>query len=248
MTTPPPEALWINVSPHLQYFDRPLLRCLSQSLPIAQWQYVQTDDEGSSFDEALTLLHQHLCHHDRPLHLLGHGLSGVLGLVYARFYPERVRSLTLLAVAAQPAITWHAHYYVQRHLLPWSQSYLLAQTVRSLFGPHLPTPANLLVNALEQDLATAPSFHSLLKLEQLPQGGIAAPLLVCSSKTDTVVHPPLAQAWEPWCKPTDRLWECPVGRHFFHYFCSRLVAQQILEFMRSPTSTAPVAAPQLAPN
>ena len=245
MTMPAPDALWLNVSPSLQYFDRPLLRCLSQSLTVAQWQYAQTDDEGSSFDEALALLHTHLCRHDRPLHLIGHGLSGVLGLIYARFHPERVRSLTLLAVAAQPAITWHAHYYVQRHLLPWSQSYVLAQTVRSLFGSHLPTPIDCLVTALEQDLATAPSFHSLLHLEQLPQGGIAAPLLICSSQTDTVVHPPLVQAWKPWLKATDRLWECPVGRHFFHYFCSRLVAQQIIEFTRSPSHPTPI--PQFAP-
>lgn len=99
-----PEALWLNVSPALEKLDRPLLKHLSQHLSIAQWQYCQTPDEPMSLEIALVLLHDYLKHHDRPIHLLGHGTGGLLGLLYTRQHPERVRSLTLLSVGVYPAV------------------------------------------------------------------------------------------------------------------------------------------------
>jgi|GEM_PF-2838428 len=71
----------------------------------------------TSLDAALVLLHDYLKEGDRPLHLLGHSTGGLLGLLYAHRYPERVRSLTLLSVGVHPAIDWQAHYYIQRQML-----------------------------------------------------------------------------------------------------------------------------------
>ena len=233
------DVLWLNVSPSLKCFDQPLLRYLAGQVNIARWEYYQTLDEPSSLKKAVTLLSDYLKERDRPVHLIGHGMGGVLGLIYARRYPKRVQSLALLAVASQPAATWQAHYYVQRQLLPCSRQRILAQTVRSLFGSQLPYPAKDLVRALARDLEASPSPHSLFKLVNLLTGGVSMPLMVCGCKTDPVVDPISLAGWLPWLKQEDYLWECPEGRHFFHFFHPQQVAEQILDFWQS-TSLLPL--------
>ncbi len=243
------DVLWLNVSPRLKWADRPLVNQLSQSTRLAYWEYVQTADEGSSIDQAVAVLHDCLRDRPRPVHLIGHGLSGVVALMYARRYPQNVRSLALLAVAAQPAITWQAHYYAQRSLIPCSQERILGQTVRSLFGQHLPASVQTLVQALAQDLATAPSPHSIFQIGTLPQGAIAPALMVCGSETDAIVTPPMLRAWIPYFKPGDTLWQATSGHHFFHYYQAAIVHQQITKFWRQTaqrhmlelTATSPIA-------
>jgi pimeloyl-ACP methyl ester carboxylesterase len=227
------DALWICTSPSLSYLDQPLLKELAQSITIANWEYQQSPDEPCSLQVAVTFLHDYLKTRNRPIHLLGHGMGGVVGLTYASQFPERVRSLTLLSVAHQPAITWHAHYYVQRQLFPCSRKRLLVHTACNLFGNQLPRPEDRLLTALNRDLETALCLHSLLGITQLPQGGVSMPLLVCGSTTDSIVAPPAIQGWSQWLKPEDALWQCPNGRHFFHYFYPQVVAERILEFWRS---------------
>ncbi|XGV95366.1 MAG: alpha/beta fold hydrolase [Leptolyngbya sp. BL-A-14] len=228
----PIDVLWLNASPGLKHFDQPLLQVLAPHLTVAQWEYKQSQDEASSLDQAVALLHHYLNDLQRPVHLVGHGISGVLGLLYARRYPEWVRSLSLLAVAAQPAVTWQAHYYVQRQLIVCSRQQLLACTARSLFGHQFSHAAKALVASLSRDLEEAPSPHSLFRLATLPKGGITMPLLVCGSKDDPVVHPPTLQEWLVYFKADDTLWQCPDGHHFFHYFQPQLVSEQLLRFWR----------------
>lgn len=228
-----PDALWLNASTSLKSFDLPLLRYLSQQVVIAQWEYLPTQDEASSLDGALILLQDYHKHSDRPVHLLGHGLSGLLGLLYARRHPERVKSLTLLSVGVYPAVDWQAHYYTQRQLLLCHRSMLLAHMVRSLLGPLTRSVTEKVVRILEQDLDSSPSPHSLLHRISLPPGDVPVPLLVCGSRNDIVVDPNARRDWQNWLKPGDRLWECPGGRHFFHYFHPELVGQQILKFWQS---------------
>jgi pimeloyl-ACP methyl ester carboxylesterase len=183
------DVLWLSVSPSLRCFNQPLLQYLSGQITVREWEYLQTVDEGSSIMQAVTLLNGYLSDQVQPVHLVGHGMSGVIGLIYARHYPERVKSLTLLAVAAQPAATWQAHYYVQRQLLPCSREIVLAQMTRSLWGDPLPYSVKKLVQALDRDLTYTPCSHSLFKLPDLPLGGVAMPLFVGNSKTDSVVDP-----------------------------------------------------------
>jgi len=53
---------------------------------------------------------------NRPVHLVGHSTGGAR-LLYARRYPETVKSLTLLGVGTYSAVDWQAHYYVHRQVL-----------------------------------------------------------------------------------------------------------------------------------
>lgn len=224
------DVVWLTASPSLKYFDRPLLKYLSRHLNIAQWEYIQSLDESSCINRAADLLNSYLQHRDSPIHLIGHGISGVVALTFARRYPSLVQSLTLLAVSAKPAMTWHSNYYMQRQILPLSREQVLAQSAQSLFGKHPPCPMKKLVNALDRDLKESPHLDSLFKPVKLPQGGVSMPLMVCGSQTDSVVHPPALQEWKNWLKPEDKLWECPDGYHFFHYFYPEEVGEQILSF------------------
>jgi pimeloyl-ACP methyl ester carboxylesterase len=224
------DVVWLNTSSALKRFDQPLLQYLSRYRNIAQWEYQQTRDEGSSVDEAVLLLGDFLDFCPDPVHLAGHGISGAIALSYARRYPQKVRSLTLLAVASQPANTWHAHYYLQRQMFSISREQVLANTVRSLFGKQPAHTTKRLITVLDKDLEQSPSPHSLFKLMYLPKGGVSMPMMVCGSKTDSVVNPPALHDWRNWFKPEDRLWEFPQGYHFFHYFHPQQVGEQILKF------------------
>lgn len=231
-----PDVLWLNISPSLKRFDQRLLSHLSKRVSVAQWEYSQTQDEASSLDVAVLLLHDYLKSCDRPINIIGHGTGGLLGLIYARQYPERVQSLVLLAVGAQAAIDWQAHYYVQRQLLPCSRQIVLGQMVRSLFGYQTYSQTKGLVKILEQDLDYSPSLHSLWQRVSLPQAGVSMPLMVCGSKNDAVVDSHLLQEWRRWFKQGDHLWECADGYHFFHHFYPQAVGEQILQFWRSLSS------------
>lgn len=228
-----PDVVWISASAGVKAFDRPLIQYLSKQMTIAQWQYEQSPDEPSSLSAAIELFRDYLETQPEPVHLVGHGISGVVGLLYARCFPERVKSLSLLSVAAQPAITWHAHYYVQRKLLPCSRQQVLAQTVRLLFGKDLPYHPQAFVALLDRDLETSPNLHSLYELVQLPKGGVEVPLFVGAAKDDAVIDRRAHAQWSRMLKLGDRLWRCPSGKHFFHFFHPEPVGNQLFKFWQA---------------
>jgi len=195
-----PDALWLNVSPALEKFDRPLLKQLSAQTAIAQWEYSQTPDEPTSLEIALDLLHDYLKDRKQPIHLLGHSTSGLLGLLYARRYPEKVRSLTLLSVGVHPAVDWQAHYYAQLQVLPCSRKIVLARMVYSLFGHQSHAITKEIIRILEKDLMSSLSPHSLYQRFSLFPGNAPVPMLICGSDNNFVIDSNLLQGWQPWLK------------------------------------------------
>lgn len=230
------DALWLCANPRLKQFDWSLCQQLKQCTNVKFWSYHQTADEPCSIQTALALLHQDIQRQSQPIHLLGHGLSGTLGLLYARYHPQAVKSLTLLSVGANPSVGWHAHYYKMRELLPCSREAILFQMVTMLFGAintnRAMTLASLLATILDTELAP----HSLAHRNELAPGGVASPLLVCHGEHDAVVDPQAHAQWQPWLKAGDRLWSCPQGRHFFHYDHPHRTSQIILEFWQQVSS------------
>jgi pimeloyl-ACP methyl ester carboxylesterase len=234
-----PEALWLNVSPSLQGFDRPLLRKLSQRIAIAQWQYCQTPDEARSLEIVLEMLDDYLQQFTSPLHLLGHGASGLLALLYACRHPEGVKSLTLLSVGAYPAVDWQFHYYAQLEQSFCCRAQALTQIAYQLFGYQSPAVTQNLIGMLEKDLLQSPSPHTLLRRVTLLPNVVPVPFLVCGSEDDLMINYQALQGWKPWMSQGDRLWQAPSGRYFFHYFHPQQVSEQILDFWRSlPSSSA----------
>lgn len=223
-----PDVLLLNTSPSLQCFNRPLLCHLSHHLTVAQWEYCQTQDEPSSLDVALGLLHEYLQSIDYPIHLIGHSTSGLLGLLYARRYPQKIKSLTLLAVGADPAVDWQAHYYNHRRIM--SRQKVLTSMAYNLFGSHDRCAINSLIKRLQQDLDCSLSPHSLFQQMNVPASSVPVPLLVCGGTDDIIVEPEAIQRWRLHLKPSDRVWLCPQGKHFFHYFQFQLVSEQLLNF------------------
>ncbi len=229
-----PEVLCLSASPHLQVFNRPLLQSLAQHTSIAHWEYQLSPDEPCSLDIALVLLHDYLKHDDRPIHLIGHGVSGLLALLYTQRHPERVRSLTLLSVGAYPALDWQAYYYTQRNLLPCRRQVLLTRMVDMLFGCSSRPMTKALVKILGRDLDDSLSPHSLVKCLNLTPIQVAVPLLVCGSVDDVVVDPHQLRRWQQhFSEDGSKLWVCPGGRYFFHYFYPQQTGEQILSFWQS---------------
>jgi pimeloyl-ACP methyl ester carboxylesterase len=226
-----PDSLWLNTSPCLQCFEQPLLCYLSKQVSIARWEYYQSQDEASSLNVAGQLLHEYLQSCDRPMHLIGHSTGGLLGLLYARQYPEKVKSLTLLAVGVHPAIDWQAHYYVHRRLL--SRQATIKAMVDNMFGYYNDCTIKGLVSILERDLDCSLSPHSLFQRTSVLPGGVSVPLMVAGCQDDTIVEPDLLQGWQPWLKEGDRLWSFPQGGHFFHFFYPQQVGETIIRFWQS---------------
>lgn len=231
LTSNSPDALWLSVNPSFRRLEQQLLMPLNRNRrTIAHWGYAQTPDEPSDLDVALTLLHDYLKGCDRPMHLIGHSTGGLVGLLYARRYPHRVKSLTLLAVGGNPAVDWKAHYYTQLSLLPCSRTRILTQMVYSLFGRQRQPYLKSLLALLERDLVESLSLHSPLRHFSLFPGSVPVPLLVCGGQEDNVVDPVQLHSWHPWLKPGDRLWLCPHGRHFFYATHPEPTAAEITDF------------------
>ncbi|MDM9382410.1 alpha/beta hydrolase [Chlorogloeopsis sp. ULAP01] len=226
-----PDVIWLNTSSSLLCFAQPLLCELSHHVSIARWEYTQTQDEASSLDVAIQLLHDYLQSSNQPVHLIGHSTGGLLGLLYTRQYPEKVKSLTLLAVGADAATDWQAHYY--SHCPYLSRQKILNTMVYNLFGYQNEQTIQRLERLLEQDLDCSLSPHSLFKRLSVPPSPVPVPLMVCGSRDDIIVEPDALQGWQPFLMEGDRLWECQKGRHFFHFFHPKLVAEQILDFWQS---------------
>ena len=237
LTSTTPDVLWLTVNPGMQRLDHKLLTCLARHTRVQRWAYTQTPDEPCSLEVALTLLHDYIKGLDRPIHLAGHSTGGLLGLLYARRFPRRVKSLTLLSVGVNPAVDWQAHYYTQLELLPCSRTRILTQMVYTLLGPQPPHLLQGWVELLEQDLIRALSFHSLTQRFSVFPAGVPVPLLVCGSRDDAVVDPMQIQGWQPWLEPGDRVWFCQSGRHFFHASHFNEVAHEMLDFWNQSKSS-----------
>lgn len=225
--------VWINANPSFKYFDGRIIRYLSRQVPIAYWEYHQELDECSSLDIALVLLHDYLKSKSQPIDLVGHGTGGLLGWLYSRQYPHRVRSLTLLGVGCTPSIDWQAHYYQMRKLLPCSQTVILARMVEIMFGPQTPTNVTSLSTILERDLYTSPTAHSIYQLQRIEAGGVLMPMMVYGSDNDGIVDRSALQGWSDYLKDEDILWTSPLGHHFFHYFYPERTGRQIIKFWQN---------------
>ncbi|NJM96430.1 MAG: alpha/beta hydrolase [Phormidesmis sp. RL_2_1] len=226
------DVLWLSISPSLKCFDQRLLATLTQCAPIRRWDYCQTLDEPCSLEAVVAALHEYLCQATTPprkVHLLGHGVSGVVALMYTRQHPENVASLTLLSVGALPAVNWQAHYYALRRLLPCSREMVLAQMTRLLFGQQPCRLTKAIAQLLSQDLDNHLTLHSLAHHTKISPGGVEVPLLVCSGEFDAIVSFQQQQAWYDWMKPGDRLWVCPQGHHFFQFHHFEAVADAIAQ-------------------
>jgi pimeloyl-ACP methyl ester carboxylesterase len=239
------QFLWIGTSPSLQCFHRRILGILGQEFSLKYWEYAQTPDEPGSLEVALDLLHDFIKTSDRPLHIIGHGLGGVLALNYARCYPGRVASVVLISVAAQPAITWQTYYYQQLSKICCRRDVVLQLVAGWISGISCPRYIQHLAERLDRDLLEAPSDTSLLKKDTLfCQGSILQPLLVCGAIDDPVLMGGIFSEWQHHLKPGDQFWHQPTGGHFFHHRHAEAVGKKVRDFWRQIT---PQSLPCLLP-
>jgi len=234
----PPSVLWLSVSPHLRQFDQRLIQHLSRATPVLEWDYEQTADEPCCFEAAIALLHDYVRSQSHPVHLVGHGTSGILAQQYAQQYASQVASVTLLSVGPEPTVNWQSHYYALRNLLPCRRSIVLMQLARVLFGPYDSSILAALAQRLERELDESLSPHSLAQVTSLRSEAMRSelltpspqpPLLVCYGERDSIHQGNLQHQWQARLQKGDRLWVCPDGRHFFHYDYPSRVASVIAD-------------------
>ncbi len=228
-----PQIVWINTNPSFRCFDQKLLGELAQVHRVAYWEYQQDLDEATSLDDVINLVHDYLKSFNQPVHLIGHSTGGLIGLFYARKYPQKVKSLTLISVGIYPASDWKAHYYIQRQLLPCCRQEILRHLARHLFRCTSKKTEEAIVQHLERDLIESFSLHSLFQRISIPPAGVPVPLIVCGSKTDHVITHYEFEEWRSFFNLGDRLCWFPEGGHFFHHFYPQDVKAEILRFWGS---------------
>ncbi|MCA6575000.1 MAG: alpha/beta fold hydrolase [Pseudanabaena sp.] len=232
-----PQVVSICTSQALRRFDLPLLRSLSKQYAIAQWEYCQDPDEPVDVNLAIASLHEYLQCCQGAVHLVGHGIAGLIGWLYTRQYPDHVRSLTLLSVGINLTTSWHSHYYKQRQLMSCSRETMLMRTAFYLFGYRDLEMLHWLADLLKQDLDSSliPYSFSPAASHIMPTA-IPVPILVCGAMDDYVIGnggTNSYQKWRSYLKDSDRLWLCEQGKHFFHYTQWQAVNKQIRCFWQS---------------
>ena len=234
--SPSPQIVAICTSQSLRRFDLPLLRSLSRQYAIAQWEYCQNVDQPVDLNLAIAGLHEFIQTCQDKVHLVGHGIAGLVGWLYAKQYPERVRSLTMLSTGVDLASSWHSHYYEQRQLISCSREVMLMRTAFYLFGYRDKEMLYWLAELLKQDLDNSLVPHSLFAPTHIAPTTIAVPMLVCGAMDDYVAGGVNSyQKWKLHLKDIDRLWLSNSGKHFFHYSQSQTVSIQIRSFWNSLT-------------
>jgi pimeloyl-ACP methyl ester carboxylesterase len=231
------DAVWVSASQALQVFHEPILNSLSQEQTVACWQYSHTPDEAISLDIGIELLRDYLKSQEEPLHLIGHSTGGLLALLYARKYPQKVRSLTLLGVGVHPAVDWQAHFYTLLELIPCNRQIILSQMVKNVFGSQSKLQKQRVIEILDRDLGDSLSPHTLWQRVSIAPGSAAVPMLVGGSKDDVIVDTHSLHGWSSCLKPGDRLWQYHDGGHFFHYYHPEIVAKEVLEFWKLQPQT-----------
>ena len=239
-----PQVVGISTSQSLRRFDLPLLRSLSRQYTIAQWEYCQNPDQPIDLNLAIAALHEYLQTCQGKVHLVGHGISGLVGWLYARQYPEQLESLTLLSVGVNLATSWHSHYYEQRQLIGCSREMMLMRTAFYLFGYRDKELLYWLADLLKQDLDNSLIPHSLYAPTYIAPTQISVPILVCGAMDDYVIGggKNSYQKWRSHFKDSDRLWLSQQGKHFLHYTQWHPVSLQISSFWHSLAIVAKVVA------
>lgn len=225
-----PDVLWLNSNPYLLRFNLPIVKYLSKYVKIGQWEYSQTMDEGASLEVAIELLDNYISLLKKPIHLVGHSTCGLLGLLYAQKYPDKVQSLVVLGVGTNYSLDWINYYYQLRANFDCSQSIVLAKLAYALFGYHNQYYQKAFIKLLEKALLYSLSPHTLYQRFYYSIEQINSPLMICGNSNDQIINWEEIEDWKYHLKTEDMLCYVSQGEHFFHYFQPYLVGDKIISF------------------
>jgi pimeloyl-ACP methyl ester carboxylesterase len=261
---PQPESLQVLhlcLSQNLRRFDVPLLQRLARHQVVATWEYQQSPDEGSDLALVLCALDHYLQHIDQPIHLIGHGLAGMVAWLYASRYPAKISSVVLLSVGRDLSYSWHSHYYSDYY-----QAFLDAvnygDAPNEMFAgcPHCVsddasiTQTEKIRPQVLQRLAfrlfgyrdrqilqwlgqlLAQDLDQCFQIHSLKERIVTAtPQLPMPVLVCGAADDPIFNAagrWQRHLQQRDRQWISQHGGHFFHYTQAALVSQRIEDFWR----------------
>lgn len=225
------EAVWLNPGFTGSGVHRRFTEVLRQGYPLREW--ILDDRSGlcGDLESVFAQLQADLGPGGDSIHLIGHGMGGILAWRVARRLPGRVRSVTMLGVGPIPAINWQTYWMMMRHRSLCSGGQVMAHLVRLLVGPQRLPQARDWMRLLEQELATSLPPIAFLHSTPLAQDHpLSMPVLIGGGAEDLLVSSAQMGRWRAYLKPQDRAWICPGGPHFFHITAPQRVSDQVVRF------------------
>jgi len=261
---PQPESLQVLhlcLSQNLRRFDVPLMQKLARHQVVAMWEYQQSPDEGSDLASVLYALDHYLQAIEQPIHLIGHGLAGMVAWFYASRYPDKISSVVLLSVGHDLSYSWHSHYYSDYY-----QTFLNAVNYGDCQGETLsvcpcrtadnapPLQGEMIRPQVLQRLAfqlfgyrdrqilqwlgqlLAQDLDQCFQIHSLKERIVTiTPQLSMPVLVCGAADDPIFNAaglWRGHLQPRDRQLMSRHGGHFFHYTQAAAVSERIEDFWR----------------
>ena len=212
------KILWIDLQPSLYCLFKRTAQRLSENFEVKRWAFEHDLDESCDVDIIHSLLRKTIKSTSNSVHLVGHGLSGIVAHLYAQRYPKNISSVSLLSVDINSTNQWTSHYQSIRSQLPCSRFQILSHLSRLLVDSnkdHIQTiMARLLAKCLDNDFV----HGSILKNHTINNlGKINTPILIINGEKDFVVDKQCYERWQHHLKPGDCYQQIMNGRHFFPF-------------------------------
>ena len=164
------------------------------------------------------LLRQTIDNSSRPVHLVGHGISGTIAYLYAQKYPNNISSVSVLSVDTHSTNQWTSHYQSMRSQLPCSRFHILSHLSSLLVNGNSEQIRSVVTRLLARCLDNDFVYGSIVKsqvIENINKSNV--PILVIHGEKDFVVDEQSWDRWRHYLKPGDCYQKIANGRHFFPF-------------------------------
>ena len=227
-----PEVLWVDLQPTLYCLNKRVSQRLSRDIGVKRWSFQLDPDEFCMESTVHSMLKTTLESMAEPIHLIGHGLSGIISCEFAHNHPELVESVTLLSVDTLSINQWSSHYLGMRRQLACSREQILKHLSTLLFEVKSSQVKAAFPRLLQACLDNELIQGSIVNLDH--PGSLSSPqvpTLVINGHDDFVVDRMAQQRWEEQLKPGDCYHSLQGGRHFFQFSHAELTATLIRSFL-----------------
>ena len=210
--------LWIDLQPSLYCLFKRTTQSLSQNFEVKRWSFEHDLDESCDVDTVHGLLRQTIDNSSRPVHLVGHGISGTIAYLYAQKYPNNISSVSALSVDTHSTNQWTSHYQSMRSQLPCSRFHILSHLSSLLVNGNSEQIRSVVTRLLARCLDNDFVYGSIVKsqiIENINKANV--PILVINGEKDFVIDEQSCDRWRHYLKPGDCYQKIANGRHFFPF-------------------------------
>ena len=227
------QILWIDLQPSLYCLFKRAAQTLGQHFKVKRWSFEHDLDESCDIDIVHGLLRQTIDNSSGPIHLVGHGISGTIGYLYAQKHPKDISSVSVLSVDTHSANQWTSHYQSMRSQLPCSRFHILSHLSRLLVNSQTEQVGRVMIKLLAKCLDNDFVYGSIVKSQTITNIKKAeVPVLVINGEKDFVVDEQSHERWKNYLKSGDCYQKVADGRHFFPFTQWSQTAKMIESFVK----------------